>query len=93
LLRGRPDRDVLEAGIQSKTVVADIGAGSGIITEGLVNEVHKIIAIDQSEKMLEIMQEKFSNYNNIDLFDGAKSRFLNRGKKRRSVLTLRIPQA
>ena len=28
-----------------------------------------------------------------DTFDGAKSRFLNRGKKRRSVLTLRIPRA
>ena len=29
----------------------------------------------------------------FDTFDGAKSRFLNRGKKRRSVLTLRIPRA
>jgi len=29
----------------------------------------------------------------IDTFDGAKPRFLNRGKKRRSVLTLRIPRA
>jgi len=29
----------------------------------------------------------------IDTFDGAKPRFLNRGKKRRSVLTLRIRRA
>ena len=29
----------------------------------------------------------------IDTFDGAKPRFLNRGKKRRSVLTLRILRA
>jgi len=29
----------------------------------------------------------------VDTFDGAKPRFLNRGKKRRSVLTLRIPRA
>jgi len=29
----------------------------------------------------------------FDTFDGAKPRFLNRGKKRRSVLTLRIPRA
>jgi len=29
----------------------------------------------------------------IDTFDGAKPRFLNRGKKRRSVLTLSIPRA
>jgi len=30
---------------------------------------------------------------NFDTFDGAKPRFLNRGKKRRSVSTLSIPQA
>jgi ubiquinone/menaquinone biosynthesis C-methylase UbiE len=53
------------AGIQSKAVVADIGAGSGFITEGLVNKVLKIIAVDQSEKMLERMQEKFYKYKNI----------------------------
>ena len=29
----------------------------------------------------------------IDTFDGAKPRFLNRGKKRRSVSTLIIPRA
>jgi hypothetical protein len=29
----------------------------------------------------------------IDTFDGAKPRFLNRGKKRRSVSTLSIPRA
>jgi len=29
----------------------------------------------------------------VDTFDGAKPRFLNRGKKRRSVLTLSIPRA
>ena len=29
----------------------------------------------------------------IDTFDGAKPRFLNRGKKRRSVSTLTIPRA
>jgi hypothetical protein len=29
----------------------------------------------------------------FDTFDGAKPRFLNRGKKRRSVLTLSIPRA
>jgi len=29
----------------------------------------------------------------FDTFDGAKPRFLNRGKKRRSVLALRLPRA
>ena len=34
-----------------------------------------------------------SNHKQIDTFDGAKLRFLNRGKKRRSVSTLSIPRA
>ncbi|MDP3016234.1 MAG: hypothetical protein Q8N70_04070, partial [Deltaproteobacteria bacterium] len=33
------------------------------------------------------------NRTNLDTFDGAKPRFLNRGKKRRSVSTLSIPRA
>jgi hypothetical protein len=34
-----------------------------------------------------------SNHKQIDTFDGAKPRFLNWGKKRRSVSTLSIPRA
>lgn len=60
------EKAIAVARIHSSAVVADIGAGSGFITEGLVNEVYKIIAVDQSEKMLEIMQEKFSSYDNVD---------------------------
>jgi DNA-directed RNA polymerase subunit RPC12/RpoP len=33
------------------------------------------------------------SYDQFDTFDGAKPRFLNRGKKRRSVSTLSIPRA
>jgi hypothetical protein len=33
------------------------------------------------------------NLKSVDTFDGAKPRFLNRGKKRRSVSTLSIPRA
>ena len=38
-----------------------------------------------------LMKQKF--WKAIDTFDGAKPRFLNRGKKRRSVSTLSIPRA
>jgi hypothetical protein len=40
------------------------------------------------QKIREIIQKE-----HIDTFDGAKPRFLNRGKKRRSVSTLSIPRA
>ncbi len=48
------------AGVQPGRVAADIGAGSGFITEGLVRSGVKVIAVDQSEAMLDEMQRKFS---------------------------------
>lgn len=47
-------------------MAADIGAGSGFITEGLINKKMKVIAVDQSGEMLEVMKRKFSGYKNID---------------------------
>jgi hypothetical protein len=38
-------------------------------------------------------KERMMNEERFDTFDGAKPRFLNRGKKRRSVSTLSIPRA
>ncbi len=45
--------------------VADIGAGSGFITEGLANLAIQITAIDESESMLQVMAEKFKTQSNI----------------------------
>ena len=39
--------------------VADVGAGSGFITEGLIDYPIDITAVDQSERMLAVMKEKF----------------------------------
>lgn len=38
---------------------ADIGAGSGYITESLLNHGLEVIAVDQSEKMLAVLKERF----------------------------------
>lgn len=58
------------ADIHAGAVIADIGAGSGFITEGLLGKPVKIIAVDQSEKMLDLMRKKFSGYENIDYRPG-----------------------
>lgn len=60
------DRAIQEAHIERGSVVADIGAGSGFITEGLVDMPVKIIAIDQSPNMIDVMKSKFHTYENID---------------------------
>lgn len=47
------------AGVQAGKTAADIGAGTGFITEGLLREGLRVIAIDQSDNMLVQMREKF----------------------------------
>jgi len=54
------------AGVRAGQVAADIGAGSGFITEGLVQEGVRVIAVDQSEAMLDEMQRKLSSSDGIE---------------------------
>jgi len=54
-----------EASIQLKTVsgktAADIGAGTGFMSEGLLDAELKVIALDSSPAMVEFMKEKFAD--------------------------------
>jgi C_GCAxxG_C_C family probable redox protein len=43
------------------TIVADIGAGSGFMTEGLVGKGLSVIAVDQSELMLQEMHKRLKD--------------------------------
>ncbi len=55
-------------------VAADIGAGTGFITEALIRAGLKVVAVDQSEAMLSIMKDKFAGVKDINfhLGDGEK---------------------
>jgi len=54
-----------EAIIQLKTVsgktAADIGAGTGFMSEGLLDAELKVVALDSSPEMIAIMKEKFAD--------------------------------
>ena len=54
-----------EAITQLKTVggkiAADIGAGTGFMSEGLLDAELRVIAVDSSPEMVEIMKEKFAD--------------------------------
>jgi len=54
------------AQIQPGKLAADIGAGTGFLTEGLVQRGLKVIAVDHSEAMLKEMSKKFSGLGEID---------------------------
>lgn len=54
------------AGVKSDQLAADVGAGTGFITEGLLRRKLRVVAIDQSEAMLSKMQRKFARVDGID---------------------------
>ncbi len=54
------DRALAEAGVQAGEVAADIGAGSGFVTEALLTAGVQVIAVDQSEAMLAVLADKFA---------------------------------
>ena len=59
------EKAISEMTIQSNMQVADIGVGTGFLTEGLVHFPIQITAIDESEKMLQVMAQKFEQHTNI----------------------------
>lgn len=53
------------ADIKKDRVAADLGAGTGFMTEGLLKAGLKVFSIDQSENMLAYMKHKFKAYDNL----------------------------
>jgi ubiquinone/menaquinone biosynthesis C-methylase UbiE len=49
------------ANVHAGAVAADIGAGTGYVTYGLLKEGLNVIAVDQSSKMIDEIQKKFEN--------------------------------
>ncbi|RII33491.1 class I SAM-dependent methyltransferase [Clostridium chromiireducens] len=58
------------ANIEEGKIAADVGAGTGFITEGLIKNNLKVIAIDQSEEMLNLLKDKFSHYKDLKCVQG-----------------------
>ncbi len=54
------------AGVEKGKTAADIGAGTGFISQGLVQEGLRVIAVDQSDVILDEMKKKFAGLVTID---------------------------
>ena len=55
-------------------LAADLGAGTGFMTEALVRRRLKVIAVDQSEAMLEVLREKLSGAGEVECRVGEAER-------------------
>ena len=60
------DKALSVANVHPGRIAADIGCGTGFITEGLVQRGLKVIAIDGSQAMLSEMKQKFAGLDLID---------------------------
>jgi ubiquinone/menaquinone biosynthesis C-methylase UbiE len=54
------------SGVKAGMLAADIGAGSGFITEGLLQRGVRVVCVDQSEAMLSEMRRKYAG-GDVDL--------------------------
>jgi ubiquinone/menaquinone biosynthesis C-methylase UbiE len=54
------------AGVLPGRIAADIGAGSGFVTEGLLQRGLRVIAVDRSEAMIAEMRKKFGTDATVD---------------------------
>lgn len=59
------DKALSVAGVQPCLLAADIGCGTGFITEGLIKSGLRVIAIDRSQAMLSEMKSKFAGLEDI----------------------------
>lgn len=60
------DKALNAAGVQSGQIAADIGSGTGFLTAALVQAGLQVIAVDQSQAMLDQMRQNFADVDAID---------------------------
>ncbi|HEM60707.1 MAG TPA: class I SAM-dependent methyltransferase [Chloroflexi bacterium] len=68
------DRAISMAQVQPGQIAADIGAGSGFVTEGLLERGLRVIAVDQSPVMLEEIGRKIASPEALDCRVGQAER-------------------
>jgi len=60
------EKAISVADVKPGKLAADIGAGTGFITEGLIQRGLRVITVDQSEAMLREMKHKFQDIDTVD---------------------------
>lgn len=58
------------AAVKESQLAADIGAGTGFVTEGLLQKGLRVIAVDRSCEMLNQMMQKFKDFDGVDYRQG-----------------------
>ncbi|MBO5348753.1 MAG: 16S rRNA (adenine(1518)-N(6)/adenine(1519)-N(6))-dimethyltransferase RsmA [Clostridia bacterium] len=63
------DKIVESADVNKEDLIIEIGPGLGNLTEFLLQKAGKVIAIELDQRMLEILTDRFSMYNNFEIIN------------------------
>jgi len=62
------------AGVEAGKLAADLGAGTGFVTEALLEQGLRVVAVDQSPAMLDALRSKFPNPGRVETRVGEAAR-------------------
>lgn len=68
------EKAISRAAVTAGGIAADLGAGTGFISEGLLAKGLQVIAVDQSTEMLETLREKLGSTSDLDGRSGEAER-------------------
>lgn len=57
------------ANISNEDIIVEIGPGLGNLTEYLLKKAKKVIAFEIDDRMIEILEDRFKNFNNFELIN------------------------
>lgn len=63
------DKIIAGSHITDKDVILEIGPGIGSLTQGLAEHAKKVIAIEIDKKLIPILQDTLSDYDNIEIIN------------------------
>lgn len=63
------EKIIKAAGLKKSEVVLEVGPGLGILTEGLVRQVKKVISVELDKKLFDFLKAKFAGVSNLELIN------------------------
>ncbi|MGA3279551.1 MAG: 16S rRNA (adenine(1518)-N(6)/adenine(1519)-N(6))-dimethyltransferase RsmA [Smithella sp.] len=63
------------ANVTGDDIVVEIGAGIGVLTEYLAQNAARVIAVELDDKLVEVLKDRLSGHNNIQIYHGNILRF------------------
>lgn len=56
--------------VSESDIIVEIGAGIGVLTECLAQNAGKLIAVELDFNLVEVLKEKLTQYNNVEIYSG-----------------------